>query len=133
VGATQTVGTSSVTTAAPRTVWAGVYTDEQAIRGATAYQTFCAKCHLENLKGNDMAPSLAGDDFLQAWKGKSVRALYSLILSTMPSDNPGTLASQEVLDIVAYVLKSNEFPSGSEALGSADEAQQIQITDQKSP
>lgn len=117
------VGTKSVSD--------GVYSESQAARGAVAYNASCAKCHLENLKGNDMAPALAADDFLSSWNEKTLRALYSLIFSTMPSDAPGSLKSQEVLDIVAYMLQVNGFPAGAEELKSAEDAQQIRITRDK--
>jgi hypothetical protein len=42
----------------------------------------------------------------------SLRALYSRIISTMPSDNPGTLEEKTVLDIVAYLLERTAFPAG---------------------
>jgi cytochrome c len=103
-------------TSTPVSQGAGMYSKEQAGRGSAVYEANCARCHLENLKGNDMAPALMGDSFLAGWENKSARALYSLILSTMPSDNPGTLAGGDVLDIVAFVLQTNGFAAGSDDL-----------------
>jgi len=114
-----------------KNVWAGVYSSEQARRGEVAYGASCAACHLENLKGSDMAPAVVGDAFRNEWDAKSVRALYSRILSTMPADAPATLSEKTVLDIVAYLLEANGFPAGSDQLESADQAQQIKITRQK--
>jgi mono/diheme cytochrome c family protein len=111
-----------------RTVWDGVYTAEQAKRGETAYRESCARCHLDTLKGNDMAPGLVGDAFVQEWDGKTVRAFYGRILSTMPADDPGSLDEKAVLDIVTYALQVNGFPAGSHAIETADEAQQIKMT-----
>jgi cytochrome c len=110
-----------------RTVWTGAYSDAQAARGARVYEANCARCHLANLKGNEMAPALADDSFLSSWDGKSVRSLYRLIVSTMPADNPGALDAGDVLDIVAYLLQANRFPAGSADLNASDEAQHIQI------
>ncbi len=108
----------------------GVYSEKQATRGETAYRTNCARCHLDNLKGNDMAPALADDAFFASWESKSVRALYSLILSTMPSDSPGTLSENDVLDVVAYILQTNGFPAGKDEL-TRDKAEKSRITPRK--
>lgn len=105
---------------------AGAFTAEQAARGNRAYQARCARCHLENLLGNDMAPALVGSTFLAGWENKSARALYSRILSTMPSDDPGSVEPGEAIDIVAFVLQKNGVPSGATALD-RDRAQQFII------
>jgi cytochrome c5 len=111
-----------------RNVWAGVYTAEQAKSGKTTYAERCATCHEG---GDQMAPPLAGDDFLGNWENKNLRALYSRIISTMPADNPGTLSEKTVLDIVACLLELNRFPPGSKALETADELRSIKLTLEK--
>jgi hypothetical protein len=78
-----------------------------------------------------MGPALKGDDFLATWENKTVRALYNRILTTMPSDAPGTLQSSEVLDIVAFMMRSNGFPSGDQALGTPDELNDVKIVRSK--
>jgi mono/diheme cytochrome c family protein len=105
----------------------GIFSQEQASRGKAAYQADCAQCHLDNLKGNDMAPALAGETFFASWENKSVRAFYGLVLSTMPADNPGSVSENDVLDIVTFVLQTNGFPPGKNDL-TLDEAQKIRIT-----
>ena len=114
-----------------KSAWVGVYSDEQAKRGATAYRESCARCHLENLKGSDMAPALLGDVFINQWDSKTVRAFYGRIFSTMPADDPGNLDEKAVLDIVAYILQANGYPPGSTAIESAEQAQWIKITRNK--
>jgi mono/diheme cytochrome c family protein len=114
-----------------KTVWSGVYTTEQARSGKAAYSTACASCHLENLAGDTMSPALVGSDFVASWENKKLRPLYSRILSTMPADNPGTLSEKTVLDIVAYVLEANGFPSGNAALERADDLNTIAFVRQK--
>jgi len=111
-----------------QTVWAGIYSNEQATRGEAAYRAACASCHLETLKGNDTAPALTGDAFLREWNSRTVRELYGRILTTMPADDPGSVAEQTVLDIVAYVLQSNGFPAGDAVLASPEQAERITIT-----
>ena len=43
--------------AEPRSVWDGVYTKAQAVRGDKLYREACARCHGENLAGGDEAQS----------------------------------------------------------------------------
>jgi cytochrome c len=104
--------------AGSRSVWDGVYTKEQASRGQTAYREECAKCHAENLMGGEVAPPLAGSDFLNRWNGGTVGELLEIVIKTMPSDDPGHLSRRQYADITAYILKANEFPAGSKELES---------------
>lgn len=106
-----------------RTLRDRVYSDEQASRGKAGYDNQCSNCH----DGGGMGPALKGDDFLASWENKTVRSLYSRILTTMPSDAPGTLQEQELLDIIAYLIRANGFPPGDTALGTANELNDIKI------
>jgi mono/diheme cytochrome c family protein len=100
-----------------RTVRDGVYSDEQAQRGRTVYETKCASCH----DGSSMGPQLKDNTYLADWENKSVRTFYSRILSTMPESDPGSLKENEVLDVIAYLLQAHGFPAGARALESASE------------
>jgi hypothetical protein len=108
---------------APRTarhasgsVWDGVYTPEQAARGAAAYAATCARCHGTVLSGGEMSPPLAGGAFLSNWNGLSVGDLFERVRVTMPSDKPGSLARPLIADVLAHVLRMNGFPSGKAEL-----------------
>jgi mono/diheme cytochrome c family protein len=116
-----------VRTTAPQ-LSAGVFTPEQATRGSQLYESSCAQCHLSNLKGSEMAPPLTGEAFLSAWAGKPLRALFSVIVSTMPQSEPGSMSGTDVLDVVAYILEVNGFPSGPTRLASPEDAEAITIT-----
>jgi mono/diheme cytochrome c family protein len=111
-----------------KTVTAGVYSKEQAAAGKKLYSDICSSCHLENLGGDTMSPALAGDAFMSQWENKNLRAIYSRIISTMPTDAPGTLPEKTVVDIVAYLLEANGFPAGSAALETANEMNTIRVT-----
>lgn len=63
-----------------------------------------------------MGPGLAGAAFLGGWEGASLAELMTLVRLTMPQDNPGGLSEEEYLDVVAYMLQANEFPSGEDDL-----------------
>jgi mono/diheme cytochrome c family protein len=103
--------------AAARSVWDGVYTNEQAKRGRTTYAETCLKCHGETLGGAEAGPALAGDEFRGKWNGRTAGDLFGLIRKSMPSDDPGGLSSREYSDLVAYIFSVNEFPAGQSELG----------------
>jgi hypothetical protein len=105
------VGTSAQT---PRSVWDGVYTQEQATRGALS-SGLCTQCHGDSFQG-DPAPPLTGPDFLTKWDGTTVGDLFELIRQTMPDDDPGALTPAQYADLLAYILSLNKFPSGSTEL-----------------
>jgi S-disulfanyl-L-cysteine oxidoreductase SoxD len=90
----------------------GAYTSAQAARGKALYQSKCSTCHNPDLSGGGTAPALVGSDFLGNWVGQPIAALFDSIHTSMPSDNPGTLSTQQVADLVAFLLSSNKYPAG---------------------
>src|ERR1035437_1604273 len=98
---------------APRTVWDSVYSDAQATRGQTLYGQSCTKCHQDALTGLDDAPALTGGSFLGGWNKMSLGALFERVNSSVASDDPGSLSKQQIADILAYMLRFNNFPAGS--------------------
>jgi hypothetical protein len=101
---------------AAHTTWDSVYTDSQAMRGDSLYKATCLKCHGETLAGTDSAVSLAGNDFMVNWDGLTLDQLYDKMNTSMPSDNPKSVPSSKMIDILAYVLSKNSFPAGKVAL-----------------
>ena len=110
---------SIVTTAAaqesPTTVADGVYTDIQAARGASVYDTACAGCHRADL-GGATGPALREQRFAKEFAGKDLKALFTRIATTMPRNAPASLGDSVYLDILAYVLRENGFSAGSHEL-----------------
>lgn len=100
----------------PRSVWEGVYTEEQAKRGQAVHLDECARCHSETLAGGDFGPPLIGDAFLAAWSGQSAGDLFERIRLSMPQDSPGRLSRQQYADVLTYIFQANQFPAGHEAL-----------------
>ena len=98
--------------------WAGVYTTDQAVRGQTLYVNHCSSCHRADLSG--FGGVLIGAYFLEAWRDDTLRHVVDLIQKTMPRRNPGSLPENEYIDILAYVLQKNSFPSGPKELAAAD-------------
>ena len=102
-----------------KTVWDKVYTSEQAALGKTEFDMVCAGCHGSDLSGRDgggQGPELAGPAFRKKWDLQSVNQLYTEIKTRMPRNQPGTLTAEAYVNVVAYVLESNKFPAGEEAL-----------------
>lgn len=110
---------------APKTVAAGVYTDAQAARGATTYETSCSGCHQADLSGGT-GPALKEQRFARDYAGKDLTVLYNKILKTMPRGDPGSLSESEALDLVAHVLKENGFAAGQADL-TAENATGVQL------
>ena len=99
-----------------RSVWDGVYTEEQAKRGEPLYRKECASCHGDMLTGGESAPPLTGGVFLANWNGLTMGDLFDRIRKTMPQTNPGRLTRQQDADILAFMLSVNKFPSGNTEL-----------------
>ena len=95
-----------------RSVWDGVYTEEQAKRGEEFYRKECASCHGDTLVGGGGAAPLTGGAFLANWNGLTVGDLFDRIRKTMPQGSPGKLTKQQNADILAYMLSFNKFPPG---------------------
>jgi mono/diheme cytochrome c family protein len=109
---------TSPATAPALSVWDGIYSSEQLARGQTQYNSACARCHGDNLLGNDSAPALVDTEFLDHWNGKTLGALVDLTWKKMPSDGPGRLNRKQSTDVTAYLLHENGFPVGKSDLTS---------------
>src|SRR5213082_3828750 len=99
-----------------RSVWDGVYTEEQAKRGESVYRKECAACHGDMLTGGESAPPLTGGAFLANWNGLTMGDLFDRIRKTMPQSAPGRLSRQQDADILAFMLSVNKFPAGKTEL-----------------
>ena len=99
-----------------RSVWDGVYTEEQAKRGEAVYRAQCQLCHLKDLRGGGFASSLVDRAFTDRWNGQNLGDLYAIMRSTMPQGAPASLSPQEYVDIAAFLLKANGYPVGDEEL-----------------
>ncbi|HET9269984.1 MAG TPA: cytochrome c [Vicinamibacterales bacterium] len=100
----------------PRTLWDGIYTDEQAARGETLYAERCAKCHGDTLGGQESAPALTGTTFYSNWEGEMLEPLFDRLRTTMPQDKPGSLSRAQNADILAHMLKAGGYPAGATPL-----------------
>ena len=115
-----------------KTIWDGVFTDDQAGRGQKIYAVSCAPCHKTDLLGDSGTPALAGTDFFSRFGGSSVDDLVKTIRASMPQDAPDSLGTPAYVDLVGYLLKANGGSAGAAEL-SQDSAvlKQIRITNPK--
>ncbi|MEE8245374.1 MAG: c-type cytochrome [Pseudomonadales bacterium] len=107
-------------------IWDGVYTEQQATRGAVTYLEVCAGCHGEDMRGDSNSPSLVGMSFMFLWEERSLGELFASIRTAMPPTNPNSLPSDSYLDILAYIMQANNFPAGQDKL-SAEPGKQDRI------
>lgn len=97
-------------------IWDGVYTADQAKRGADRYTDTCASCHGDNLEGEGQAPPLMGKEFTDNWNKQTVGDLFDIVKGTMPADKPGSLTRQQNSEVLAYIFQKNGYPAGKTEL-----------------
>jgi len=100
-----------------RSVWDGVYTEEQAKRGAEVYEERCVRCHGETLMGGtDGAGALIGEKFNGNWNGVPLDQMIDRVRSSMPLDKPMSLSRQQTVDVMTFVFSANKIPAGKTEL-----------------
>jgi mono/diheme cytochrome c family protein len=97
-----------------RSVKDGVYTAAQADRGQIVFRSKCASCHAPNRFTDDL--------FYASFAGKPLWEMFDVISDSMPEDDPGSLKKEEYADVIAYLLKLNNFPAGPAELPTDKEA-----------
>lgn len=100
----------------PQFVSQGIYTSVQASRGQVLYRDLCESCHAPDLAGGKVVPEIVGQTFIARWSGRTVGGLFERVLVSMPEDDPSSVSRQAKADIVAYILRMNEFPAGDDEL-----------------
>ena len=105
IAATTLVSAVALSAQEKRSVKAGVYTTAQADRGLAVYRSRCASCHAPNRFTDDL--------FYTSFAGKPLWEMFDVISDSMPEDNPGSLKKEEYADVIAYLLKLNNFPAGA--------------------
>ena len=114
--------------AATRSVRDGVYTAAQAERGRAVYVAQCEACHKADLRGEQMTPSLVGVSFAFRWSEKTLYDYLAGMRATMPQSAPGGLSDAAYVDVLAYILAENGYPTSDVALvADADALKVIRI------
>jgi uncharacterized protein len=109
---TESVQRTAETVAPERTVSDGVFTAEQVERGRAVYARACAVCHLDNLRGDSVSPTLLGPPFMDRYAGGSMHDMVSALRGSMPQNAPDSLGDQAYVDLVSYLLNANGSPPG---------------------
>ena len=68
-----------------------------------------------------MSPSLVGVGFTFRWRNLSLHDIFLSVQATMPQNAPRSLGDQVYVDLIAFLLDANAFPTGDEEL-TADES-----------
>jgi quinoprotein glucose dehydrogenase len=93
----------------PRTVRDGVFSAEQAARGARVFESVCANCH-------EIAEFVAADAYLDEVEGQPLWETFDYISTEMPEDDPASLRLDEYAAVLAYLFSVYGLPSGSAEL-----------------
>ena len=117
----QTAAPAAAATGA-KSIWDGVFTEEQAKRGAEAYTASCSECHGGDLMGDGFAPLLAGADFQGNWNDLSVGDLFERIRISMPPSGPSSVTPAAKADILAHIFNMNKYPAGTTEIEPKTEA-----------
>lgn len=100
-----------------KSVWDGVYTEEQAKRGEALYADRCVRCHGPAfMGGTDGAGALIGPTFNGNWNNVTLDQMLDRVRLTMPQDKPASLSRQQTADALAFILSINKIPAGKTEL-----------------
>jgi len=113
-----------------KTVWDGVYTQQQAARGAASFTSNCSRCH--SVEANDSRRLLAGKNFWQSFRESTVERLLDYVSKNMPNGAGGSLDAGTYADLVAFILSRNDLPAGAAEL-TKDSAVGVQIIAKDGP
>jgi alcohol dehydrogenase (cytochrome c) len=75
--------------------------------GQAVYAQSCLACHGPRLEGSPFAPALAGQAFLDRWRGKPAAQLLTQMRETMPPKGTGTVKPEAFPDLLAFLVRSN--------------------------
>jgi len=92
-----------------------LYTAAQADNGKIKFLTYCAMCHGPNLEGRS-GPALKGPTFASVKADFNVSDVFSIVANNMPAPAPGTLAHDDYVVIMAFLLQQNGYPAGTQEL-----------------
>ena len=76
--------------------------------GEQWFRAACFECHASG--------GLYNADFRLKWNGRSAFELVETIRSTMPEAAPGSLTQGTYIAVVAYLIRTNGMPVGTNAL-----------------
>lgn len=96
----------------------GPYTDAQAEDGHVKFNNHCAECHGPKLDGA-LGPNLHDAKFQAIFADKPLKDLRDFVYENMPQTAPKSLPDDQLYPILAWILKKNNVPAGSQPLSKA--------------
>jgi len=115
-----------------KTVWDGVYTQQQAARGSASFASSCARCHAAEANGGEEGKNLAGKAFWDSFRESTVDHLLDYVSRNMPNGAGGSLSANTYADLVAFILSRNDLPAGPAEL-TKESAVGVQIIAKNGP
>lgn len=91
------------------------FSTTQVKSGQTLVLQQCAACHGAQLEGR-YGPPLSGARFTDRWRGRKGKELQLFISQNMPLGRAGHLSQTQILELIAFILHSNGYPSGEQDL-----------------
>ena len=92
-----------------RTIRDGVYSPEQAARGARLFESICMNCH-------EISEFTGEGAYLSEVEGEPLWDTFEYIWAEMPEDDPASLDPEEYAAVLAYIFESYGLPPGTTAL-----------------
>ena len=80
---------------------------EQVDEGAVVFSMVCATCHGESGAGTSRAPALVGEGALPTFD--TAESVYQFASTNMPANDPGSLAREQYVAVVAFLLSRNDI------------------------
>ena len=107
---------SSGTTTSPTTTTTsgGTTAGQLSASGQAVFASNCARCHGNNGQGG-AGPAIIGSTQGLA-KYNTAQGLLTYVSGNMPASAPGSLSSQQYLEVTAYLIVQNSFVSSGQAL-----------------
>lgn len=100
-----------------RTIWDGVFTEEQSAAGKVTYRANCSSCHGPTGRGSSGGPALSGAALYSNWEDTTLLDWYTFAHSAMPPSGPGTSGSpQDYVNIMAHILDLHGADAGESQL-----------------
>ncbi len=106
---------------APTSTLQGVFSAEQVAKGKQIYTQNCSTCHGNALRGSPGGPPVAGPHWEGLWHNVPIGGLYDFVRTQMPPGKAGTLSAGSYLNVVAYILSKNGYPTGDKDLAVDEE------------
>ncbi len=100
---TAATGASAPVVAAAQPVARGFFTPGQASRGERRFTQLCADCHRTVEITRSWFSGMVHD---------TAAELFTVMSMTMPESSPGSLSDDQYADILAFLLRLNNYPAG---------------------